>query len=177
MTFATLRTFLPEHFGKAGYRDIRLGLPHETLAALDEAEPGSWIAEIHMQALMRRIYDDTLRRDADAYLEFARALAAVGISRFMKVFLSLASERFVLRKIPVVWDRLRRNAGTVTARTEADLIHLEYEGFPFFGDEVYRLLSLANCQALAFAATQRIPAGEVVAWTADTLHLRFDVGG
>ncbi len=177
LTFVTLREFLPEYFDEVRFAAIRAGLSRDARDVLDNAMPGLWTAEAHMCELMRVVYDTTLSRDDDAYSKFARALAACGISRFMKIFLSLASERFVLRKVPVVWRRLRRNAGSVTASVEGDRIELHYEGFPHFGRPFYRLLSLANCEALVFAATQRIPDGAIKAWSEDSLVLEFQLAG
>ncbi|MBL4684603.1 MAG: hypothetical protein JKY37_08455 [Nannocystaceae bacterium] len=175
LTFTTLRGFLLEHFDAEANRRIRGELDLQTRTLLDEAEPGAWALELQMQALMRAVYEQVLRRDDDAYLEFARALAAVGITRFMKIFLSLASARFVLRRIPVVWDRLRRNAGQVTTELAPGVVRIRYQNFPFFGDKLYRLLSIANCQALVFAATNRIPPARVVEYSDDSLLLEFDL--
>ncbi len=175
LTFTTLRSFLPEYFGDERYQAIRANLGVEARAQLDEAEPGGWAPEAQLHELMDYVYRDILRGEDAPYLEFARALAATGINRFMRIFLSLASQRFVLRKIPVVWDRLRRNAGRVTVDIEGELLSVHYEGFPFFGDHVYRLLSLANCQALVLAATHRLPAGRVARWSSDSLTLEFDL--
>lgn len=172
-----MRSFLPEYFGTQTYDRIRVGLDPQTRTLLEDVEPGDWMEERYMQALMQRIYSTGLRQDDDAYVKFARALAAEGISRFMKIFLSLASERFVLQKIPVVWQRLRRNAGEVTTFVEPGIVRVCYEGFPFFGDRLYHLLSLANCQALAFAAAKRFPPGRVTAHSKDSLELEFEVSG
>lgn len=176
LTFKTMRTFLPDYFGVATCDLIVSGLSPETTAILNQPDRSEWVPEAHMHELMRRIYEEALSRDDEAYLEFARALAMAGINRFLKVFLSLASERFVLRKIPVVWQRLRRNAGSVTANVDEGRVRLEYQGFPLFSDRVYRLLSLANCQALVCAATQRIPRGRIETWSNDTLVLEFELG-
>ncbi len=175
LTLAMLRTFLPEYLGPEAYASFRRLLAPDTVRLLDEVEPGGWVAEVHMQAVMGAIYGGALQGDDEAFMKLAHALALAGISRFMGIFLSLASQRFVLRKVPVVWKRLRRNAGEVVAEVEGDLVRLHYEGFPYFGDKVYRLLSLANCQALAYAAVEHIPKGRVVTWTDDTLTLEFDL--
>ncbi|MEM6992527.1 MAG: hypothetical protein AAF721_18580 [Myxococcota bacterium] len=176
LTFVTLRAFLPEYLGAEAYAALRRGLPRDALRRLDEAESGGWAPEAELQSILYAVHAEALRGNDEAFVEFARGLAAVGISRFMRIFLSLASERFVLRKVPVVWDRLRRNAGTVRAEVEPGSVALHYERFPFFGTPVGRLVSLANCQALVLAATDRLPRGRIVAWTEDTLQLRFDLG-
>lgn len=175
LTFVTMRSFLPGHFGEGSYQRLRAALSSETIAVLDQADASDWVSERHMHELMRQVYDGLLDADDDGYMEFARALALAGISRFLKIFLSLASERFVLRKIPVVWTRLRRNAGAVTAQVEDDIVRLSYDGFPYLSDRVYRLLSLANCQALVYAATQKLPLGHVKHWAKDSMILEFEL--
>lgn len=175
LTFKTLRTFLPEYLGPQRAQILVGRLSPQTAALLNEPESYEWVAEKHLHELMLRIYEDAFRGNDEAFLDFARALAVSGINRFLRVFLSLASERFVLRKIPVVWDRLRRNAGSVVAVVGDDTVRLEYGGFRLFGERVYRLLSLANCQALVLAATQRIPKGTIVSWSEDTLVLEFSL--
>ena len=174
LTFVTMRAVLPRRFDAEECARLYRGLSPETAALLRDAEPMGWAPERHMAELMAKIYRDLLASDDAAYLDFARDVASAGISRFMGVFLSLASPRFVLRNIPVVWRRLRRNAGQVTAESDGSIVRLHYRGFPFFSDRVYRLLSLANCQALAFAACHRIVPGRVASWTADTLVLEFE---
>ena len=128
-----------------------------------------------MREVLVAIHEGPLAGDHDAFVRFARALAHEGITRFMRVFLSLASARFVLKRVPVVWRRLRRNAGEVVVAVQGDRINIRYTDFPFFGTSTYRLLSLANCQALAHAATGRFPAGTIVDWSEDTLALDFDL--
>ena len=154
---------------------MRARLRPEVRQLLDEAQPGGWAPEHCMHELMQAIYAGPVRGDDTAYLEFARALATEGVTRFMRIFLSLASERFVLTKIPVVWRRLRRNAGDVEAHSDGEIVRVTYNGFPFFGHRVYRLLSLANCQALAFATAGRIVPGRATSWSNDTLVLEFDL--
>lgn len=175
LTFVTLREFLPKHFGNEQLVLLRSQLSLATLELLDSAESGAWVPEARMHELMRALHTSVLGGDDEAFLEFARGLAAAGINRFMRIFLSLTSARFVLRKVPVVWGRLRRGAGEVTVESEDSRVVLSYRGFPFFGTRAYRLLSLANCQALVLTATGSLPRGEVLRWSPDSLVLSFDL--
>lgn len=175
LTFTTLRSFLPKHFEAEELETVLGRLEPATRTVLETAEPGEWVPEARMHDVMDAVYDGALQGDDEAFLVFARALAHEGIGRFMRVILSLASPRFVLRKIPVVWNRLRRDAGKVVADSDGDLVRLRYEDFPFFRYRVYRLLSLANCQALVEAATGRRPAGRIAAHTGSTMLLEFDL--
>lgn len=175
LTFATMRTFAPKHLGAEAYDSVRGCLATETRALLDGAEPGTWIPETVMHEILTAIHHGPLDGDDDDFVRFARALAHEGITRFMRIFLSLGSARFVLKHVPVVWKRLRRNAGEVVVAVEGDRVGVRYERFPFFATPTYRLLSVANCQALVHAATGRFPACEIVGWSDDTLELEFDL--
>lgn len=124
-----------------------------------------------MDTLLRTGFDG----DSAAYQDFARRLAAAGISRFLKIFLSLTSARFALRRVPVVWNHLRRNAGAVKVGREDGGLRLIYAGFPFFSHEAYRLLSAANCEALAKAADGRALHARVETWSRDSLELYFEL--
>lgn len=175
LTFATMRAFAPKYLGAEQYEAVRGRIGVQTRALLDTAEPGLWIPEAAMREVLTAIHEGPLAGDDDGFVQFARALAHEGITRFMRIFLSLASARFVLKRVPVVWKRLRRNAGEVVVEVEGDQVAICYEGFPFFGTATYRLLSLANCQALAHAATSRFPVGTISDWSDDTLRLEFDL--
>ena len=175
LTFATMRDFLPERLGPDRWQRLRDELDPDVLALLDEVEPGTWVAEDHMHQLMAAMYRRALDADDEAFLAVVRGLAAAGISRFMRVFLGLTSARFVLKKVPVVWRQLRRNAGEVESVVEGQRVRVRYRGFPYFAEPAYRLLSLGNCQALAFAASSRIPQGTIGAWGGDHLELEFDL--
>ena len=176
LTFATMRSFLPKYLGPEQHEAVLGRITPPTRALLETAEPGIWIPEAAMREVLVAIHEGPLAGNDDDFVQFARALAHEGITRFMRIFLSLASERFVLKRVPVVWKRLRRNAGEVEVEVEGDRVGIRYEGFPFFGTPTYRLLSLANCQALAHAATRRFPAGTIADWSDDTLRLEFDLG-
>ena len=176
MTFVTVREFLSQHLGADAYKDLCDALPSTTRALLRDATPGRWVAESHLQTVIRSLFEDSLGGDEVAFVECVRGMASAGVNRFMRIILSLASERFVLRNVPVVWKRLRRNAGTVDADVEPGLVRLRYDGFPYFGELACRLMSLANCEALVQSATGRLPKGKIVDWSSDTLVLEFEVG-
>ena len=176
LTFVTLREFAPKHLGTLNYEAVRTGLRQETRDLLDNAEPGRWAPEAAMAEILKMVHYGPLGGNDKAFTQFAQALAHRGISRFMRTFLSLVSARFVLKRVPVVWDRLRRNAGAVAVTTDGERVRLAYDGFPFFSAQTYRLLSLANCQALVHAATGNYPRGSVVGWSEDSLVLEFRLG-
>ena len=179
LTFVTLRHVLFSSFvderGDKVLSAVWDELDLEARTTLQSAEPGGWVDEHLMLNVMETVLQTGFGGDSAAYLDFVRGLAAAGISRFLKVFLSLTSARFALRRVPVVWSHMRRNAGTVDVAREEDGIRLTYVGFPFFAHEAYRLLSAANCEALAQAAAGKAPHARVESWSTDSLELYFDL--
>lgn len=179
LTFVTLRHVLFSSFvGERGDNVLSAVLDNLDLEArttLQSAEPGGWVDEHLMLNVMETLLQTGFEGDSAAYQDFARGVAAAGISRFLKIFLSLTSARFALRRVPVVWNHLRRNAGAVDVQREGEGLRLTYVGFPFFAHEAYRLLSAANCEALAHAAAGKAPRAHVESWSTDSLQLYFDL--
>ncbi len=175
LTFVTMRKVLLDCFEPSTLDAIRDSLDPETRDVLDHVGTGQWVPEDHMAHLMEAIYLRGLGANDEKFIVFARTLGSEGVSRFLRIFLSLASARFILRRVPVVWDHLRRGAGSVVAEKNEVGVRIRYAGFPFFARPVYRLLSLANCQALVLAATGEVPRGTVESWSDDTLVLQFDL--
>lgn len=179
LTFVTLRHVLLSSFvDERGQRVLSAVYEHldrEAREMLQSVAPGRWVDERLMLNVMETLLQTGFDGDSAAYQDFARRLAAAGISRFLKIFLSLTSARFALRRVPVVWNHLRRNAGTVEVGREAGGVRLIYAGFPFFSHEAYRLLSAANCEALAKAADGRALQARVDSWSLDSLQLYFEL--
>lgn len=175
LTFVTLRKVLSDTFEAETIDAIREGLDPQTRDVLDNVGVGQWVPEDFMAQMMEAIYRRAFAGDDDKFIVFARTLGSEGVSRFLRIFLSLVSARFILRRVPVVWDHLRRGAGCVVAEKDEFGVRIRYAGFPFFGRPEYRLLSLANCQALVLAATGDVPRGAVESWSEDTLVLQFDL--
>ncbi len=179
LTLVTLREELHTTFasdvGEERLQRVLSTLRPATRATLDVAEPGAWVREEMMFDAMNTIFEVGYEGDEARFSAFLRTVAAAGISRFLKIFLSLTSPGFALRRIPAVWSHLRRDAGCVKASRCPRGVRLQYTGFPFFGAPAYRLLSVANCQALVEAGSGSIPNASVVDWTDDSLQLEFDL--
>lgn len=180
LTFVTLRNELQSRLlqdvGEQTSRRLWDAFLPATRTTLQNAEPGAWVNEVIMLDAMRCILEVGFEEDDERYLAFLRHVAAAGISRFLKIFLSLTSPTFALRRVPTVWSHLRRNAGTVTTSRHDGGVRLLYTGFPFFGFHAYRLLSVANCQALVQAGTGIVPPVSIEDWSEDSLQLDFQLG-
>ncbi len=179
ITFVTLVALLETDFkdeqGPDALAEFYAALHPMTRATLHVARPGSWIEERFLFDAITVLYERGYGGDDDRFSAFLRQLATHGIGRHLRVFLSLTSPAFALARIPAAWAHLRRNAGSVIAKRQGGSVELFYDGFPFFDAAAYRLLSIANCQALTAAGTGVVPSAVVEDWSRSTLRLRFDV--
>ena len=154
LTFVTLRNELQTRFvqevGQQASRRLWDAFLPATRTTLESAEPGEWIDEVIMLDVMRCLLEVGFEGDDVRYSSFLRAVGAAGVSRFLKIFLSLTSASFVLRRIPTVWSHLRRNAGIVTTTRHAGGVRLLYTGFP-----VLRLSRLPLAERRELSGTGR----------------------
>lgn len=174
--FEVLRLHLLETFGLAQVTEAFDTLPRHTREILESPDIAEWYSESEMRRVIHLVYDQLAGRNDEKFLEIMRGNALAGINRFFRMVLGLASGRFVLRKIPTLWKRVRRGPATLRAEQLDDgtvLIH--YENFRYCRDPIYRLVSIANCQAAAFAATKHMPKGKVVRHSSTSMTLGFEV--
>jgi len=174
LAFETMRLHLSKEFGDEAWEALMSALPRRTQAVFREAALTEWYAEAEMRRFIHVVYDQLAKGDDERFKAIARDVALAGVNRFFRMILSLASARFVLRKVPVFWKRIRQGPAVLVTELAADgrvLIH--YQGFRYCRDPIYRQLSIANCQALVLAATGTIPAGEIIAAARDSMTLAF----
>lgn len=174
LTFLTARKHFIAQLGEEGFGELIDPLDDELCALFTEAELNGWYPESQLRTFIYRVHGHLANGDDERFMELARDLALAGISRFFRMLMNLASARFVLRKVPVVWTRLRRGPATLEAEVTDDgrvLVH--YRDYCYSDDAVYRLLSVANCQALVVAATGKVPVSEVETFDANSMTLSF----
>lgn len=177
LTFGTIRTYLIENHGEAGWEAFLAKLPRRSRTLLNECEFTEWYPETELRRIIHALHEHLAEGDDERFMELCRGIALAGISRFFRMVLTLASAKFVLRNIPTFWKRLRRGPARVTVETVSDsLIKIHYSDYRYCRDPLYRLLSLANCQAGVYAATKQIPKSEVESWTGDSMTLVFHLG-
>lgn len=176
LTFVTARRFFTTHFGEDVYEGLVRALPAGDQELFDNAQIDEWYDEHTLRRFIHEVYIQVAEADDAYFMQILRELALAGVSRFFRVLINFASARFVLKKVPVVWDRLRRGPATLHAEVvDEETIRIHYDGFPFCGDRVYRMLSVCNCQALVVAACKRVPECEVTEWTENSMVLQFTV--
>jgi hypothetical protein len=176
LTFQTARRHLTERFGEQTWLALMDALPRRTRSLFDEAQTSEWYPEAELRRFIHVVHAQLAQGDDQRFGEIARELALAGISRFFRMMVGLASARFVLLKVPVVWKRLRQGPAQLHAEIADDgrvLIH--YENYRYCRDPIYRQLSLANCQALVVAATNEVPIAVVLRHDSRSMTLAFEL--
>jgi hypothetical protein len=174
LAFASLHTFVTEAYGQATWAKLMEELPPSTAALFDDIDTAEWYPETEMRRIVHVVYQHLAEDDDDRFVEIVRGVAKVAIHRFFGMILTIATGRFVLRNIPTFWKRIRRGPATLRTETASDgrvLIH--YSDYRYCRDRIYRLISLANCQAAAFAVTKKLPKAEITKWDRYSMTLAF----
>lgn len=173
-TFETIHRYVQAEFGEDAFQELLTHLSPELAERLVQADLNGWYPEAELHEVIHAIHEHLAGGDDERFLTIARGLALAGISRFFRVVIGFASARFVLRKVPVLWTRLRRGPASLVSEVAEDgrvLVH--YSDYEYCYDPVYRLLSIANCQALVVAATKEIPAAMVMRYDDTSMTLAF----
>ena len=174
--FEVLRLHMIEQFGFPRLDEAMNALARHTREILDEPDINEWYSESEMRRILHVVHSELADRSDERYLELMRGVTTASINRFFRMILGLASGRFVLRNIPTFWKRLRRGPASVrTEQLDDGRVLIHYEDFRYCRDPIYRLLSIANCQAAAFAATKKLPVASVERHGGTSMTLSFEV--
>lgn len=152
------RTRVAEHMGEHGH-------------LLEGALASEWYPEEARQGLLAGLRTELAGSDDARFMEILRALVGAGVARFFRALLQHGSADFVLRKVPVLWERMQRGHGEVTVATGAERSTIRLEGFPFFADPHYPLMTAASVQAMVEAAVGTVPDVRTGGRGADWLEL------
>ncbi|MBC8069578.1 MAG: hypothetical protein IAG13_14670 [Deltaproteobacteria bacterium] len=161
-----LRTHGPEALARVEQR-----LAPELRGLLRDPMASQWYPESALAELLAATRAELTDGSARGFVAMVEDITLDGVGRFFRLLLSLASPGFVLRKVPVLWSRMRRGSGRVEVETLSDRVRVRYSEFPWFNDENYRLMTLATIQGICRAAGSRAPVAEVVQWSHDTLDV------
>ncbi len=164
----TAHRFL-EHRGSPGALDPHLSdATREMLAdpIASEWYPEQVLAEV-LEALRRGLADG----DAGRFELLLEEAAEFGAHRFLTAILRLSTPGFMLRRIPTLWQILRRGPGYVRVESRPGATQVLYANFPFFDDENYRLLTRASVRVLLRLTGIATPQVEITDWTRRTLDL------
>lgn len=129
-----------EEFAKALRPEVR--------ESYEDALASQWLPEEHLQEMLGALRSVVARGDHDRFEALLEESVQMGVHRFFTALLSLASARFVLRRIPVLWRLIRRGGSRVRVESHPDGTMVCYQAFPFFDDPVYETLTRASIQVL-----------------------------
>ena len=176
LTFQTARRHMREVYGDDAWELLMTSLPRRTRDLFETAETTEWYPESELRRFIHAVHEQLAAGDDARFREIARGLALAGINRFFRMIIGLTSARFVLRKVPTIWGRLRAGPARLTTSIAEDgrvLVH--YDDYRYCRDPIYRQLSIANCQALVVAATGEVPEAEVLGYDRYSMVLAFAV--
>ena len=159
--FASGRAFLAANYDEATYRSLLRDMG-EWAPVLDEPDHSEWYPEAALQNMLRAIDTSLARGRAEDFTSIMRRSTHYGIGKFFRILMRLGSAGFVLRKVPVMWSRIRRGPGGPTVDSEPERSIVRYRDFPYFDDRLYRLLTVGSLQGLVETSTGRIPVVNVL---------------
>lgn len=170
--FVSLREWLEANVTREVTQKIIARLSPANREAMTDALPSAWYAEEALAEALRAIDAEVTRGDREAFVDLIDACTQVGLSRFFKVLLRMATPRFVLQQVPTMWRQIRRGEGRVSAVPVADGVELRYAEFPYFSEPLYELLTLGSVRALMRTCTGSTPELRIVHRSRDARTLR-----
>ena len=175
LTFTTIRKYIIEARGQKQWDAVMEKMPLRTHRLFEELDDSQWYPETEMRRLIHAIHDHVAKGDEQEFVELFRGVAHAGISRFFRMILTLASGQFVLRNIPTFWKRLRRGPARLESEQSPDgVVKIHYDDYRYCRDRIYRILSIANCQAAAHSACGKYPRASIEVWDRHSMTLVFD---
>lgn len=169
--FDSARGWLDRHHGRARLERIDARVAPQYRGILRDALTSGWYPEEALAEMLFAMRAELTDGSREAFIGIIESITLEGVGRFFRLVLSLASPTFVLRKVPVLWDRMRRGAGRVEVEVLPDRVRLHYREFPWFGDENYRLMTVGTLTGICKAAGARAPQVEIVDWGRDRLDV------
>ena len=155
--------------GAAARLDARVSAPYRGI--LTEPLAFQWYPEAALAELLPAMRAELTDGSDEAFVSVVEQITLDGVGRFFRLVLSLASPAFVVRKVPVLWGRMRRGAGRVEVESGDGVVHLHYRDFPWFADDNYRLLTVGSLRGVCAAAGAKDPDVTIVGATDDTLDV------
>lgn len=140
--------------------------------ALLQPIPAAWYPEPVLQASLTALRDVVAPERAQ-FVAAMDACTAIGISRFFRALLRVASPGFVLRQVPTMWRHIRRGDGHVAVEAGDGRGTIRYSQFPYFADDNYRLLTEGSLRAVVRTCTGREPRVALVRATNDALEVEI----
>jgi hypothetical protein len=109
----------------------------------------AWYPEAALQEFMAAFDRLVTHGDRKRLVAVFEECTLQGVHRFFQALLRLTSPDFLLKKTPVLWNFVRRGAGSVAVEADEARAIVRYRDFPYFEDRNYQLLALGTLRPLA----------------------------
>lgn len=172
--FSSLRSYLSETRGPESIAKLVEALPGDHGAAVADPMVSAWYPEDTLSLTLEHTYEVIAGGDGEAFEALIRGVTVQGVGRFFRVLLHFTSPAFVVRKIPVVWSRLRRGAGEVTVERTPRGALVRYRSFPYFEQRTYRIMTTGAIRGMLEACGAKAPRIAIVARTRDSLDVEVE---
>lgn len=146
--FVTLRKWGAHSLPANALPQLVSAMPHFG-HAISDPQQHEWYPEDALHEVFIALWDH-VGRDERRFVEISRQVSHQGVGSFFRALLGLSSSEFLLKQVPTLWRRLRRNddAVVVVESTPGASI-VRYSQFPWFDHEIYVLFTKGSLTALA----------------------------
>jgi hypothetical protein len=165
--FVSARAWLEEQ-GKL--HEVARALDDEAKRTLLDPIPGHWYPEASLQSALASMRAN-VAKGREEMVDAIDACTVIGISRFFRALLRMASPGFVVRQVPTMWKQIRRGAGHVEVDATNGRARVMYSQFPYFSDENYRWLTEGSLRAVVRTCTGQNPRVLIARATSDSLDV------
>jgi hypothetical protein len=169
--FDSARGWLTRHHDPSVLQRIERRVPSPYRGILVDPLTSQWYPEAALAEMLAALRAELTDGSEASFVQLIEQITLDGVGRFFRLVLALASPSFVLRKVPVLWARMRRGAGRVEVAAAAGAVRLRYREFPWFDDPNYRLMTVGTLVGICKAAGARTPQVTVVDWAPDALDV------
>ena len=165
--FVTARSYVEARWGTETLAQIAEGVTEDRRRAVTDPIASEWYPEEWLQDTLAAAHRIVAKGDRDAFIEFIEGCTEQGVSRFFSVLIELSKPAFILSKVPFMWDRVRRGPGRVVVSARDRGTRLHYSRFPYFGDPLYRMLTVGSLRAVVRRCTGEEPDVRIVDFSDD----------
>jgi hypothetical protein len=169
--FVTTNAYVRDAHGVRGLAGVTERLPPDVRAALVDPIASEWYPEEHLQALLHALNDELAKGEPDKFMQELRGASEQGVHRFFRALVRISTPSFILRQAPTTWKVLRRGPGTMASFPVVDGSVLHFRSFPYYYDELYRLMSIATISTLVEISTGGPVPVTITRWTSDELDM------
>lgn len=146
--FTVPKRYILENHGADALAMVITHMGERHGAIFDSALSSEWYEEETLRRLLAACHEVLARNHDDEYVHVVEETSLVAIHHFFRALLRLVPPAAMLRKIPTMWNIMRRGPGRVEVETSDQGGVVHYSSFPYFDDVLYRLMTKGAIRAL-----------------------------